>query len=665
LYVVLPVVLLALLLVALAGARVLRRAAPVADAGAATAQTALPDAPSAQEQQLLQRLATAASGDGAPGRELGAFYLDAGRPFGALWAYAHAAHASPRDAATSLGLARAAEAALFPEIAEARFEAALAADPLQTEALTRLAELLLRTGQPERALQLLQQQTGARARRAKSASAASTERAEGAPSGSGATPERERSDLPILEGRLRQAMGDLSGAEQAYRRALARDNQDGITWHRLGLLLLAAGRRDAARQALERARALQPSEPRLLVDLGRVLAASGTAEDRKRAMELYRAAVRERPYAPAYFHSSLLLLGTGQWDAAATGLTRALAVDSNHAEAHREYARVLDAGGRRAEARYQRGLYYSVKDLRARSVREYLAQAEADPKRPDGLLMASQGYFKMTLKAEATAAARRAWARFPGNPKVREQVAALLLLSHNRRAAKALCEEWLKSEPDAPNALWLLGRIAINERRFAEGVRLHERALAKQPENVDILQSLGDGLLEAPGEGNPQRALEIFQRVAALAPANAKARYQLGIALMRSGRPEEAQRQLLRCLDLDPHTGEAYNVLVQLARRLKQPGPVAVFGPMVRDVEERLRDELMLWRRTWDHPNDPNGFLALGRFLVRRGDLRRAESQLEEALALRPGWPAAAAELGRVRGCLAAGPDDPGVKEEY
>src|SRR5581483_2249973 len=94
---------------------------------------------------------------------------------------------------------------------------------------------------------------------------------------------------------------------------------------------------------------------------------------------------------------------------------------------------------------------------------------------------------------------------------------------------------------------------------------------------------------------------------------------------------------------------ETYSLLVQLAARRREPGAARAFGSLVRAVEERLREELMLWRATWDRPEDPNGYLALARFLVRTAELGKAESQLEQALALRPHWREAEAELARVR----------------
>jgi Flp pilus assembly protein TadD len=123
---------------------------------------------------------------------------------------------------------------------------------------------------------------------------------------------------------------------------------------------------------------------------------------------------------------------------------------------------------------------------------------------------------------------------------------------------------------------------------------------------------------------------------------------------MRAGRLEDAQRQMLRSLDLDPNQTAPLSVIVQLARRLRQPGPITLFGPLIRDVEGRLREELLLWRATWDQPNDPAGYLALSHLLIRTGDARKAESQLQEALVLRPGWREAATELAQVRRLLSA-----------
>jgi tetratricopeptide (TPR) repeat protein len=588
--------------------------------------TPLPDAPSPAELTLVRGLDTATPTDPTPARRLGDFYSEEGRPFEAMWAYSQALHAQPTDLPATLGIARALEAGLLLDGAMARLRGVLAKDPRQQEATERLVELYLRTGQPAAALAVVR--------------------------AAGEGPQRSARGA-LLEGRARQALGDIGGARAAYQRAAQSEKAEPEGWHRLGLLALSEGDLPHARQALERAHGLDPTEPRFAVDLGRAYAAGQSAADQQAAIRLFQEAVQSRRYAPAFYQAGLLLRGQHRLPQAAAAFGRAAAADHSFADPFRELAGALEGAGRHAEAHYQRGLYYSIKDLRPRSLREYLAMAAADPQHPGGLLMASQSRFKMQQNAQALALARQAFDRFPGAPEVREQLAALLILTSDRKSAAQLCRAWLRAEPGAAQPLWMLGQIAGADLRLDDAIRDYEQALAKQPENANFLESLGEVLLAAPGSEHLPRAMATLSRAVALAPEDATARYQLGLALTRAGRLEEARRQMLRSLDLDPNRGPIYSTLVPLARRLHQPGPAALLGPIVRDVEDRLREELALWRRTWDQPDDPAGYVALAGFLLRTGDPRRAESQLEQALVLRPNWPAVEAELARVRRLLA------------
>lgn len=578
----------------------------------------------------MQALAGARPGDSAPGRELGASYLGEARPFGALWAYSFALRARPDDAEAALGAARALESALFPARAIQTLRDLSSRQGAPPEAVSRLVLLHLQTGQPKEALRLLE--------------------------GAGEA-FLNRPGSRMLEGRVREGLGDLDGAQRAYRRALGHGAEDVLAWRRLGLMALKQGRIADARRSLEQAYALDSRDPGTLVDLARAVAAGGKPSDRQAAMGFFREAAKSEPYAPAYYHSGRMLAQGGDLAQAEHGFRLAIGADPRFADAYLALADLLDRTGRRVEAHHERGVYFSLKDLRAEAMREFVAMAAADPTRADGLLLASQSLFDMMQRARAAEMARRALARCPRDSQARERLAGSLILANNGKAAARICEEWLKEEPGAVPPLWMLGRIAADAKRHAEAITYFERVLAVQPENADVLEALGVVLVNAPGSDHLPRALETLGHAVALAPTSTKARYWYGIALRDAGRPEEALRQLLRALDLDPHRGETYNLVVQLARQLKQPGAVALFGGLVRDVEERLRVELRLWRRTWDQPEDPEGFLALARFLITRTELTKSESQLEYALRLRPRWPEAAAELARVRRLLVATAD--------
>jgi hypothetical protein len=57
-------------------------------------------------------------------------------------------------------------------------------------------------------------------------------------------------------------------------------------------------------------------------------------------------------------------------------------------------------------------------------------------------------------------------------------------------------------------------------------------------------------------------------------------------------------------------------------------------------------------RTVWDRPQSAEAHFAAADFRRRTGDLGKARAQLEQALELRPHWPAAERELLRVNRAL-------------
>src|SRR5262249_42779012 len=147
----------------------------------------------------------------------------------------------------TFGLARALEQGLLLDAAIARLKELLSREPGQADASAMLSELLLRTGRPEAALSVVR-------------AAPPAYRMSAAGAG--------------MEGRVREALGDVVGAKAAYRRAVEQDSRDAGAWHRLGLLALSQGWLYDARQALGAARVLAPTNSLYSVDFGRSYAAS-------------------------------------------------------------------------------------------------------------------------------------------------------------------------------------------------------------------------------------------------------------------------------------------------------------------------------------------------------------------------------------------------------
>jgi tetratricopeptide (TPR) repeat protein len=593
--------------------------------------TALPDPPSSEELALLQQIA-AHPHDPLPARQLGEAYLGLARPFAALWAYSLALQAAPHDPAATLGLARALAAGLLPQPAIARLHELLARDPgghdrdaAIREAVGELTELELRTGQPQAALSVV----------------------------AGAGPAyRASREGALLEGRVREALGDTAGAEAAYRRSIGTDTQevaDGPAWHRLGLLALAQGRVEDARQAFGAARVLVPSELRYWVDFGRACAASSDPKERRRAPELFVKAMNLNPqFAPAHYEAGLWYARQSRWREAIERLQTALQVDPENADARELFARVLEASGQKSEATYQRALEKEARSLRGLALRDYLAWAAELNHSPEAELEVAQIYFKMSRLDEARARLEKARERSPRDASLRERLIAYSILTGHTRQARGLCEAWLKEEPGSSHALWMLGRVAADEKQYPAAVKLYEQALAVEPENPEFLGALGETLLKLPTP-DLARATATLARAATAAPDEPRWRASLADALQRCGRIADARRQALRSLDLDPHQGSLYNTLVRLARQERAAAALALSASLVHPVEERLSDELRLWQTTWQHPTDGRAYAALGRFLLRNGELEAAEGQWAAAARLLPGDREARAQAALVR----------------
>jgi cytochrome c-type biogenesis protein CcmH/NrfG len=242
--------------------------------------------------------------------------------------------------------------------------------------------------------------------------------------------------------------------------------------------------------------------------------------------------------------------------------------------------------------------------------------------------------------------------RHPREAVLQERLGELLLLSHTSGSARRVCEAWLRADPRASRAFWLRGRVALGELEMVPALDDFERAARLAPTDPEILFALGEALSRPTPRRDLSRALELLGRAVELAPQEPRYRYQLGLLLQQLGRPEAAQRQFLRALDRDPRMTATYTGLIQVAGKLREPGMIALFAPVIRAQQEAKRVEPALRRRVYRSPSDPSACAALARYLAARGDLKEARAQWEVAAALRPGDGEARRELARLNHIL-------------
>ncbi|MGH8802465.1 MAG: tetratricopeptide repeat protein, partial [Casimicrobiaceae bacterium] len=141
--------------------------------------------------------------------------------------------------------------------------------------------------------------------------------------------------------------GDVVGAERAYREALARDTDQPLALHYLGVALYQQGHADDALPLLERAVARVPQEAEFHNNLGLALAALDRNAD---AAAAHRTAIALRPgHATAWNNLGLVLMAMSRIAEAIDAYRQALAAQSSFAHAHWNLALALLARGEYAE----------------------------------------------------------------------------------------------------------------------------------------------------------------------------------------------------------------------------------------------------------------------------------------------------------------------------
>jgi len=135
----------------------------------------------------------------------------------------------------------------------------------------------------------------------------------------------------------------------------------------------------------------------------------------------------------------------------------------------------------------------------------------------------------------------------------------------NQDAAIKMLKARLFDDPENIDLLTTLGDAYFEQRRFSEAIPIYERVITLNPNHFDTLNDLG---LAYHYSGNTQAALDALDRSAAANPNYKFARLSKGYILLSLGRYEEAEAPLRKAQELDPNGGvgaEAGRMLEKVA----------------------------------------------------------------------------------------------------
>jgi Flp pilus assembly protein TadD len=241
------------------------------------------------------------------------------------------------------------------------------------------------------------------------------------------------------------------------------------------------------------------------------------------------------------------------------------------------------------------------------------------------------------------------------------EAAAKHLAGERLPQAEQLCTRVLKERPHDPDALRILGLIALKQDRLPEALELVGQASAVRPDDAEIQATLGLIYIKS---GQPAQAETCFRRVLTKDPERAEILADLAAALQEQGKQPEAEEALRQAVRMDPELVQAwFNLGIQLSpsdpveavacfRRAQELNPedweiksnlAMLLGTVFGEHEEA---EDLMRRAALLDPGNPSICINLAALRLNQGDFAGAEGVAAEAATLLPRHPQPRINLG-------------------
>ena len=119
-----------------------------------------------------------------------------------------------------------------------------------------------------------------------------------------------------------------------------------------------------------------------------------------------------------------------------------------------------------------------------------------------------------------------------------------------------------KANPNNANAWTALGNALMDSQRFAEAIIAYQRSLDIEPKNVDVRVDMGTCYR---GVGQPQRAIEEYQKASKYDPRHPMAHMNSGVVYAFDlGKKSEAVKSFEKYLELAPNAPNAGEIRQQV-----------------------------------------------------------------------------------------------------
>jgi len=326
--------------------------------------------------------------------------------------------------------------------------------------------------------------------------------------------------------------GDLAAAEAEFTAILAEG------YGRLGKIHLARKAYEKAVTALEAAALYRPDSEEVLIDLSIAYFDAGRNE---KAFEPLNKLLARNPKSVGAHH----MLGKTWF------------IRGEFAKATAELETALKLAPRDYDVAYTLGLAYLKQQQLAPAKQIYSGMLRQLGDRPQLHFIFGRAYRETVFLAEAIEEFKKAVALDPKSSRAHYYLGLTYLLKDGTSRLDDAAEEFkiaLNLDQDDYFANYYLGIIHLKERRLEPAISLLEKASRLQPDNPDPYFYLGQAYQAAEKHDQVIEALRKSVALTTSVSHNdyqvARAHYQLGQSLLKTGRMEEGEKELKLAAEL-------------------------------------------------------------------------------------------------------------------
>lgn len=402
----------------------------------------------------------------------------------------------------------------------------------------------------------------------------------------------------FLWGKSAEAEAKYEEAMEAYEKALVCDSQAVYVSQKLAVLLVNMGKKEQAIVQLEKMVADDPANLQNRLLLGNIYSSTG---QRDQALAVYEAILQIAPDNPqALLMLGALYAGDRDYLQAQKMLERLVTVDDKSYAGYSYLAKLYRELNYydKAMAAYDKALTLSWSPM--------LAYEAAD------LYEYRQKY------DEAVAIYKRLLEDDEANTKIRGRLARLYIVQGKIVEALDELNELKNYTPDPTVVDLAIGRVLLDEKRYAEAIALFEQLL-KEDENKDLARSML--ALTYYESGDMEKAMKILQEV----PVTSR-NYEDSIIMLAQILIGEKDNQRAATLLRNVIAGED----------TRRPAFYFLLAGLLREEGDPAAGREIYEQALQAFPGNPAVFFEYGLYLDRLGELDEAVAKMEQVLAITP-----------------------------